>query len=140
MRWSRGQRGSVSIWMLTTTLAMTLLMGLAVDLGGQVHTQQRARDVAAQAARAGGQEIQAAAAVRGRYAAVDTTAARTAAQRYLTVAGVHGTVTVTGGDTLTVRVTDTYQPTFLLVLGVGHLDVTGTASARLIRSVGGTEQ
>jgi hypothetical protein len=43
------ERGSVSIWIATSGLVMIILVGLAVDLGGQVHAQQHARDVAAQA-------------------------------------------------------------------------------------------
>ena len=39
------------MWMITTALTMTLLVGLAVDLGGQVYAKQRAQDLAAQAAR-----------------------------------------------------------------------------------------
>src|SRR3546814_15562304 len=75
------ERGSISIWVITATLAMMILVGLAVDLGGQVHAQQRAHDVAAQAARTGGQQVQAVPAVEGRYAALDTAAARQAAER-----------------------------------------------------------
>jgi hypothetical protein len=60
-----GQRGSVSIWLVTTGFAMIVLVGLAVDLGGQVHAQQHARAVADQAARTGGQQLDAAVAVRG---------------------------------------------------------------------------
>ena len=136
----RGERGSISVWMVTASFVMMVLVGLAVDLGGQVHTQQRARDVAAQAARIGGQQVQPAPAVRGQYVAVNTAPARAAAQHYLTTSGLNGTVTVTGGNTITVMVTDTYQPKFLLFLGIDHLDVTGTASARLIRSFGGNEE
>ena len=44
------------------------------------------------------------------------------------------------GNTITVDVTDTYEPRFLALLGIDHLDVTGTATARLVRSLGGTEQ
>ena len=83
---------------------MMMLVGLAVDLGGQVHAKQRAHDVAAQAARAGGQQVQAAPAIEGHYLAVDTAAAREAAEEYLAAADVSGTVTVTGGDTITVKV------------------------------------
>ncbi|HUM87572.1 MAG TPA: pilus assembly protein TadG-related protein, partial [Actinomycetota bacterium] len=54
------ERGSISIWVVTATIVMMTLVGLAVDLGGQVHAQQRAHDVAAQAARAGGQQVEAA--------------------------------------------------------------------------------
>lgn len=134
------ERGSISIWVVTATIVMMTLVGLAVDLGGQVHAQQRAHDVAAQAARAGGQQVQAAPAVEGRYVALDTAAARRAAEQYLAAAGVEGTVTITGGTTLVVRVTDIYEPTFLSMVGIGDLTVTGDASARLIRTTGGVER
>lgn len=133
-------RGSISIWVVTATIVMMTLVGLAVDLGGQVHAQQRAHDVAAQAARAGGQQVEAAPAVEGRYVALDTAAARRAAEQYLAAAGVEGTVTITGGTTLVVRVTDIYEPTFLSMVGIGDLTVTGDASARLIRTTGGVER
>lgn len=134
------ERGSISIWVVTATIVMMTLVGLAVDLGGQVHAQQRAHDVAAQAARAGGQQVEAAPAVEGRYVALDTAAARRAAEQYLAAAGVEGTVTITGGTTLVVRVTDVYEPTFLSMVGIGNLTVTGDASARLIRTTGGVER
>lgn len=134
------ERGSISIWVVTATVVMMTLVGLAVDLGGQVHAQQRAHDVAAQAARAGGQQVEAAPAVEGRYVALDTAAARRAAEQYLAAAGVEGTVTITGGTTLVVRVTDIYEPTFLSMVGIGDLTVTGDASARLIRTTGGVER
>lgn len=136
----RDEHGSISIWMLNASFAMTILVGLAVDLGGQVHARQRAHDVAAEAARAGGQQVQAAPAIEGRSIGVDTVRARTAAKQYLTAAGVTGTVKVTGGDTVTVNVTDTYSPTFLSIIGIGDLTVTAEASARPVRSLGGTEQ
>ncbi|MEI2672335.1 MAG: pilus assembly protein TadG-related protein [Marmoricola sp.] len=134
------ERGSISIWVVTATIVMMTLVGLAVDLGGQVHAQQRAHDVAAQAARAGGQQVEAAPAVEGRYVALDTAAAQRAAEQYLAAAGVEGTVTITGGTTLVVRVTDIYEPTFLSMVGIGDLTVTGDASARLIRTTGGVER
>jgi Flp pilus assembly protein TadG len=136
----RDERGSISIWLALATFVMMILIGLAVDLGGQVHAKQRADDIAAQAARAGGEQVQAAPAVEGQYLAIDTTEARTAAQDYLTASGVIGTVTITNGNTITVDVTDTYVPKFLSIIGINHLTVTGKASARLIRSLGGTEQ
>lgn len=133
-------RGSVSLWLVTSSFVMMTLVGLAVDLGGQVHAKQRAHDIAAQAARAGGQQVQAAPAIQGRFLAIDTIAARNAAESYLAAAKVSGTVKVTNGDTITVDVTDTYEPKFLSAIGIGDLTVTGTATARIIRSLGGTEQ
>src|SRR3546814_19857677 len=102
--------------LISASLAMMILGGLAVDLGGQVHEQQRAHDVAAQAARTGGQQVQAVPAVEGRYVALDTAAARQAAEEYLAAAGVEGTVTVSGGNTLTVNVTDVYAQTFMAII------------------------
>ena len=136
----RDDRGSISLWLVTASFAMVMLVGLAVDLGGQVHARQRAHDVAAQAARAGGQQVRAAPAVRGEYVAVDAFAARNAAQDYLAASGAVGSVTITGGDSITVNVTDTYAPKFLSLIGIGDLPVSGNASARLIRSLGGNEQ
>jgi hypothetical protein len=49
-------------------------------------------------------------------------------------------VAITGGDTINVTVADSYDPRFLPFLGIKRLDVTGTASARLVRTFGGTEQ
>ena len=139
-RFRRDERGSVTIWLVTTTVVMIVLVGLAVDLGGQVHAQQRAHDLAAQAARAGGEQLQAAPAIEGRYLDIDAAAARTAAQHFLAAAGVTGTVTLTSGTTITVTVTDVYQPRFLTLIGINHLTVTGSASAHVIRSLGGTPQ
>ena len=135
----RDERGSVTIWLALTSFVMMMLVGLAVDLGGQVHAQQRAHDLAAQAARTGGQRVQPAPAIQGHYLRVDHAAARGAAQQYLAAAGVSGTVDVSA-DTMTVTVADTYRPRFLSLLGINRLQVTGTATARLIRSVGGTER
>lgn len=136
----RDERGSITLWMVTSSFVMMMLVGLAVDLGGQVHAQQRARNVAAQAARVGGQEVQAPPAVQGQYVAISASAARAASEQYLTASGVSGTVTVSGGNTITVNVTDTYQPRFLTFIGITHLDVTGTATARIVRTLGGNEE
>lgn len=138
MRRVRDERGSVSIWLVTASFVMMMLVGLTVDLGGQVHAKQRAHDIAAQAARVGGEQVQAAPAIEGQYLAINAAAAKHAAEAYLTAAHVTGTVTITGGDTITVEVTDVYQPTFLSAIGIGDLTVSGEASAHLIRSLGGT--
>ena len=140
MRQTRDERGSITLWLALSSFVMMILVGLAVDLGGQVHAKQHAHSVAAEAARTGGQRVQGAPAIKGQYVAVDTIAARQAAEGYLAASGVSGTVTVTGGDTITVNVSDTYSPKFLSFIGIGDLTVTSHASARLIRSLGGNEQ
>ncbi|GGD24446.1 TadE/TadG family type IV pilus assembly protein [Nocardioides daphniae] len=136
----RDEDGSISLWMATASFVMIVLVGLAVDLGGQVHAKQRALNVAAEAARTGGQQVQPAPAIAGQHVRIDTAPARTAAQQYLAAADVTGTVTIVGGDTVRVAVTDTYAPKFLGLMGIGTLTVTADASARIVRSIGGTEQ
>ena len=133
----RDERGSITVWLALSSFVMIFLVGLAVDLGGQVHTQQRAHDLAAQAARAGGEEVEGGAAIEGRDLTIDPAAARSAAQRYLDAAGVSGSVTVTNGDTITVTVNDTYRPQFLGLIGINEVDVNGKATAHLIRTLGG---
>ena len=134
----RAERGSVTIWSALSSFAMVMLVGLAVDLGGQVHAQQRAHDLAAQAARTGGEQVQAAPAIQGQTAGVDIGAARRAAEAYLDAAAVTGSVTASGGDTLSVTVHDTYDTKFLGLIGITHLDVTSSATAHLVRTLGGT--
>ncbi len=134
------EQGSISIWIATSGLVMVILVGLAVDLGGQVHAQQHARDVAAQAARAGGQQLQASVAVRGLGARADAGPAITAAKAYLTAAEVTGTARLRGGDTIIVTTHATYDTTFLAVIGIDQLPATGTATSRIERTVGGTER
>ena len=131
------ERGSVTVWLALSSFVMIFLVGLAVDLGGQVHTQQRDHDLAAQAARTGGEEVQAAAAIEGRTLAIDSVGAHEAAQSYLAAAGVTGSVVITGGDTIAVTVHDSYQTRFLGLIGINRLDVTATATAHLVRTLGG---
>ena len=47
-RRTRDERGSISVWLAASSLVMMILVGLAVDLGGQVHAKQRAHDIAAE--------------------------------------------------------------------------------------------
>jgi len=134
------ERGSITVWLALSSFVMIFLVGLAVDLGGQVHAHERAHDVAAQAARAGGEEVQGSAAIQGRELTINPAAARAAAQRYLDVAGVGGTVSISNANTIFVTVHDRYDPQFLGLIGINRLDVTGTATARLIRTLGGSQQ
>jgi len=134
------EQGSISIWIATSGLVMILLVGLAVDLGGQVHAQQYARDVARQAARAGGQQLQASLAVRGLAAQTDPGPAVAAARAYLAAADVTGTASLRGGDTVIVTTSATYDTTFLGLIGISQLTVTGAAESRVARTVGGVEQ
>ncbi|ACZ29870.1 hypothetical protein Xcel_0836 [Xylanimonas cellulosilytica DSM 15894] len=129
------ERGSISGFACLAALVLMMCLALAVDLGGQVAAEQNARAVAAEAARVGGQQISAAT-VRGDDVTLAVGEARAAALTHLRDAGVAGDVQVTGGDTVTVTVNDTYPTTFLGVLGFDTLPVNGTVAARAIRTIG----
>ena len=132
------ERGSVTIWMVTSAMAMILIVGLAVDLGGQVHAKQRAQDMAAEAARVGGQQLQAPDAIRGQRAVADPARAVAAARTYLAgTTDVTGQARVAGGDRVVVDTTSTYETKFLSIIGIGALTVTGHAEVQITRAVAG---
>ena len=126
--------------MALSAVAMIILAGLAVDVGGQVHARQRAFDVAAQAARAGGQQLKESRAVRGQGLQTDPGRAATAARTYLAASDIAGTVTVRGATTIVVTTTASYDTKFLSIIGIDQLTVTGTAETRSVRAVHGTER
>ena len=134
------ERGSITVWMALAAVAMILLAGLAVDLGGQVHTRQHAIDVAGQAARAGGQQLQEPAAVRGQGVRTEPGRAVAAARTFLAASDVHGTVALRGTATVVVTTTATYDTKFLGIIGINRLTVHGSAEARTVRAVDGTER
>ncbi|MEU4360323.1 pilus assembly protein TadG-related protein [Promicromonospora sp. NPDC023987] len=133
------QTGSVSVWMVTACIGLILIVGVVLDLGSQLHAQQRAYTVAAQAARTGGQQLDAASVLAGGDFAVDSAAAVDAASAFLAESDMPGTAWVEG-DQVRVTVHDTYTPQVLGRIGLGPFPVEVTASARLIRVVGGAEQ
>ena len=129
----------MSVWIITTAVTMMLCVGLAVDLSGHVHAKQRAQAIAAEAARAGGQQLQAAAAVRGDAAVVDASAAIAAAKTYLAaVPDVTGTVTLASGGRVEVATQSVYATKILSMIGVTALPVTGHAEVEINRVLEGT--
>lgn len=131
------ERGSVTVWMITTALTMIVLVGLAVDLGGQVLAKQHAQVIAFEAARAGGQQLTGADAVLGQPLSVDPGAAVVAADTYLAGApDVTGTASV-AGTVVVVDTTTTYPTKFLGLIGISSLTVTGHAEVQTVRVVQG---
>ena len=129
----------MSVWMITTALTMMLCVGLAVDLSGHVHAKQRAQAIAAEAARAGGQQLQASVAVRGDAAVVDASAAITTAKTYLAaVPDVTGTVTLASGGRVQVATQAVYATKILSMIGITTLPVTGAAEVDINRVLEGT--
>jgi Flp pilus assembly protein TadG len=138
----RDERGSVSVWAVLIVSAFTLIVGISVDLVGQISAKQHAADVAAQAARIAGQQIDPDALMAGgRTATVDTTRARRVALDYIAGADMTGTATIAaGGAELQITTTAAYRPVFLTAIGVGSLTVTSTSTARLVRAQDGSER
>ena len=135
------ERGSV----LTTGTVLlvtvfTLILGIAVDLSGQVQTKRQAHEVAAQAARIAGQHLDADRFLdSGGRVRLSSSAARKAAQVYIEHAGMTGTVTIDGTE-ITVTATAQYNPVILPIVGITTLPVTATAAARAVRALDGTER
>lgn len=135
------ERGSISIWLALASFVMIVLVGLAVDLTGQVQAQQNAHDIAAQAARAGSQEINPALAIRGIDTKINPVQARKAAQIYLDLSGVQGKAKISnGGHTLIVTTSDTYDTKFLSIIGLNTMQVSGRAEARIAHSLQGGDR
>ncbi len=133
-------RGSVSVLVLLLATTVLLITGLAVDVSGHVHALQQTRAVASEAARVGGQQLQAPTAMTGTGAVADPGQAVAATNAFLAASGVDGVATVTGPDSIHVDVTGTYKTRFLSVIGITSLPVTGKADSRITRSVDGVEQ
>lgn len=123
-------RGSVTLMLVVLVLALFLCIGLVVDGGAKIGAVQQANRVAAEAARAGTQQVDVAEVQLGGAAQLAPAAARTAAYAALAAAGVNGSVTVTGTQ-VTVTTTLTKPTVFLGLLGIGHVTGTGTAIADL---------
>src|SRR4051794_31740625 len=133
-------RGSVSLFAVTAATGMIILAGLAVDLAGQVHARQHAVDVARQAARAAGQQLQPAPAVRGDGLRTDPQSAVAAARSYLAAADVTGSVSLHGGTVVVVTTSARYDTVFLSIIGIDQLQVSGRSEARTLRAVHGVER
>jgi len=131
----------VTVWLLVSMQILLAMIGIGVDLVGQVQIQQRAHDVAAQAARAAGEQLQTEQAMRGDTPGVDPSTAVRAARAYLAAApDITGTVSVRGGDVVVVTTTGVYRPIVLGLVGIGDLRVTGTAQARPERAIDGVNR
>jgi Flp pilus assembly protein TadG len=124
------ERGVVTIFVVTMTTAMILVVGLVLDGGYTLAARRQAIDEADGAARAAAQAI--APSAREGVVVLDPGQAQSAVQRFLAPTGHTGQVTVQG-DVVTVSVSFPHR---MLILGIGHLlsvEVTGRGTARAVR-------
>lgn len=133
------ERGSLAVFTVVIAAALVILLGVVVDGGAKLHAMQSAQATAREAARAGGQAVQASAVIRGQDPVADPAQAVAAAQAYLAAAGAPGSVEV-AGDSLVVTAEESWSPTFLGAIGIGPQTETGQADARLVRALEGVEQ
>lgn len=79
----RGDDGRVSLFLAAGMIGVLAIIGLAFDGAGQLRSMQRADNLAAEAARTGGQSIDRAKAIEGGPKVIDQVAARAAVSSYL---------------------------------------------------------
>jgi hypothetical protein len=132
----RSDRGRVSVFLAIAIGAVLVVIGLTYDGVGRLRAYQRADNLAAEAARSAGQQIDVAGAIGGGAKVVSSADAVAAAQAFiakLDEPGVSATVTAVDGDTeLQVVVTITYDTVMLDLFGFADTyEVTGNASVEL---------
>ncbi len=128
------EQGGLSIFVAICVMALVALLGLIVDGGGKLKASERADAIAQEAARAGGEQIDAGRAIPGNGIVVDPAAAHDAAVRYLQQAGFKGSYNIypaDGGRELVVDLSSTYQS----IWGLGDMPVRGHATAALVYGV-----
>ncbi|WFE50804.1 pilus assembly protein TadG-related protein [Micromonospora sp. WMMD1155] len=132
-----GEHGRVSIFLAVTMIGVLAVIGLSFDGAGQLRTLQRAQNLAAEAARAGGQAIDRATAIEGGPKRIDEDEAVVAVANYLAAVDTAGhTVSfpVVDGETrIRVTVSITYHRSMLgPFVSADTVTVTGEATASAI--------
>ena len=137
----RDERGAaVTVWTILLATALTMIIGLAVDLSGQVNRMRLAGDVAAQAARTAGQQLDADTyTATGGDVEVAATRAKAAAIAYAKASGMNATAHIESGTDLVVDVTTDYEPVFLSAFGIGTQQVSASARVRVVKALEGKE-
>jgi hypothetical protein len=134
----RGDDGfAVTLFAVTLTAAMVLVCGLVVDGGAVLSARREAAAVAAEAARAGAQQLDLASARTG-VATLDPSAARTAAESFASSAGFPAVTVAVDCDAVACRavhviVTGTAHLRILSAFGLHDPTVTGHGIARVAR-------
>ncbi|HEY2490488.1 MAG TPA: pilus assembly protein TadG-related protein [Streptosporangiaceae bacterium] len=132
--WCRGDRGTLSLFVVLFTPVVVLLAGLLVDGGIAINARQRAADVAQQAARAGANDLNVAA-LRSGTVELDPAACNVATEfvgKYTGIGAIPGPcsfVPVDGHPGIKVYATVTVHPQFLGLIGIGSFAQTSYGEA-----------
>jgi Flp pilus assembly protein TadG len=133
LRW-RGDRGTLTLFVVLFTPVVVLLAGLLVDGGIAINARQRAADVAQQAARAGANDLNVAALRSGRIE-LDPGACNVATAfvgHYTGIGATPGACTfvpVNGHPGIKVYATVTVHSQFLGLIGIGSFTQTSYGEA-----------
>ncbi len=136
-RLARRDEGRVSVFFAILAPALIAVLGLIIDGGGKVRALQRADNIAAEAARAAGQTINAPQAILGGRKELDPNQAAAAARAYIAAAGATcppaGCVTIAADlQHITITVQVVYNTVVLDFIGVDSWTVTATKTATLV--------
>lgn len=121
-------RGSVSALVAIVAIGLVMVAGMAYDGGKIVSAQATARDLAANAARAGAQEVDLAELRATGQTVLDPDAAAQAAKAYLASSGYRSSIDV-NGPTITVSVHVVQE---MVILPLPDRTVTATDSATAV--------
>jgi hypothetical protein len=129
----RHDQGKVSVYFAIIAPAWLAMLGLLFVGGNRIIALQRADNIAAEAARAAGQAINAPQAIQGGPKEVDPDAARIAAENYIRDAGAKPVKVEIEDDRqhLAITVEITYDPGAFAFFA-GSWTVQGKANARLL--------
>jgi hypothetical protein len=127
---ARGDRGTVTAFVVSFSIALLAVGGLVLDGGYLLAARERAYDEADAAARAGAQAIDVDALRSGGTATLTLPDVERRVQDYLEGSG-HQAVVEVNGDQVTVTLTHERSMVLLGAFGVGPvaIEATGTASA-----------
>lgn len=131
---TRGERGSVTVFVVSMSTALLLVAGLVYDGGRMIAARRDADAVAGAAARAGAQGLDETGLRQTDGAPVLAPDAVGRVQRYLASTGFTGTANV-DGDTVSVEVHRTQDLAILSLAGLRSSTITGTGSARAVRAL-----
>jgi Flp pilus assembly protein TadG len=123
-------RGSASLMFAVMGIALLLAIGLVVDGGAKIRAVQSASSAAAEAARAGAQQVDVAAVQTAAGIVLQPQRAQRAAEATLAASGATGWVRADRTE-VQVRATVSSRTVFLGLVGIDEVQGSGEATARL---------
>jgi Flp pilus assembly protein TadG len=123
-------RGSATLMFTVLGIALLLAIGLVVDGGAKIRAVQSANNAAAEAARAGTQQVDVSAVQTGADIVLQPQLARRAAEATLAASGATGSVRADRTE-VQVRATVSSRTVFLGLVGIDEVQGSGEATARL---------